>query len=195
MVIFCVFAKLRPRPDPQVLLPPRPLFHSRYSTPLFPKVSGLFCAMGTPQPLSFQSLVDSFHGNRGVTPLFVFPSTASSPISPTSRRASHFSSTAYKMLLPQLLCFDNDPFSWWGVPPPREFSPRIKTDQEMTNPNYTNGSSRCLRRSSIHKAGSPCPRFASHPHSFLLNYIVPNLHTAGPAGPVPHSVQRPRSKT
>ena len=34
-----------------------------------------------------------------------------------SCRPSHFFSTAYKMLLPQLLCFDNDPFSWGGVPP------------------------------------------------------------------------------
>jgi hypothetical protein len=34
-----------------------------------------------------------------------------------SRRPSHFSSTAYKMLLPKLLCFDNDPFSWGCTPP------------------------------------------------------------------------------
>jgi hypothetical protein len=34
-----------------------------------------------------------------------------------SRRPSHFSSTAHKILLPQLLCFDNDPFSWGGGVP------------------------------------------------------------------------------
>jgi hypothetical protein len=45
-------------------------------------------------------------------PLALSSSTASSPVSSISRRPSHFSSTAYKMLLPQLLCFDNDPFSW-----------------------------------------------------------------------------------
>jgi len=37
-----------------------------------------------------------------------------------SCRPSHFSSTAYKMLLPQLLCFDNDPFSG-GVYPSYHF--------------------------------------------------------------------------
>src|SRR5260370_29519800 len=36
-----------------------------------------------------------------------------------SRRPSPFSSTAYKMLFPQLLCFDNDPFSWGVYPPQR----------------------------------------------------------------------------
>jgi hypothetical protein len=46
------------------------------------------------------------------TPLALFFPTVCSPIACISRRPSHFSSTAYKMLLPQLLCFDNDPFSW-----------------------------------------------------------------------------------
>jgi hypothetical protein len=36
-----------------------------------------------------------------------------------SRRPSPFSSTAYKMLFPQPLCFDNDPFSWGVYPPQR----------------------------------------------------------------------------
>jgi hypothetical protein len=48
-------------------------------------------------------------------------STPSSPICSISCRPCHFSSTAYKMLLPQLLCFDNDPFSW-GVYPLALFS-------------------------------------------------------------------------
>jgi hypothetical protein len=38
-----------------------------------------------------------------------------------SRRPSHFPSTVYKMLLPQLLCFDNHPVSW-GVYPPGSIS-------------------------------------------------------------------------
>jgi hypothetical protein len=45
-----------------------------------------------------------------------------------SRRPSHFSSTAYKMLLPQLLCFDNDPFSW-GVYPPQRGNHELHNDE------------------------------------------------------------------
>jgi hypothetical protein len=61
----------------------------------------------------FLSIVSAvFLSQRGCTPLALFSSTASSPISSISRRPSHFSSTAYKMLLPQPLCFDNHPFSW-----------------------------------------------------------------------------------
>jgi hypothetical protein len=33
-----------------------------------------------------------------------------------SRRPSPFCSATYKMLFAQLLCFENDPFSWGGVP-------------------------------------------------------------------------------
>jgi hypothetical protein len=73
---------------------------------------------GRLQPLSFQSLPDSFHRNGGVYPLAPSSSTACSPICSISRRPSLFSSTAYKMPLQQLLCFDNHPFSW-GVYPPR----------------------------------------------------------------------------
>jgi hypothetical protein len=73
------------------------------ATPVFSDASGLF-------PLQW-----------GCTPLVYLersprralsPSTAAPPISSISRRPSLFSSTAYKMLLPQLLCFDNHPFSW-----------------------------------------------------------------------------------
>jgi hypothetical protein len=46
-------------------------------------------------------------------------STALSPICSISRPPSHFSSIAYKMLLPQLLCFDNHPFSWGVYSPSR----------------------------------------------------------------------------
>jgi hypothetical protein len=52
------------------------------------------------------------------TPIALFFPTACPPIASISRRPSHFSSIAYKMLLAQLLSFDNDPFSW-GVYTPR----------------------------------------------------------------------------
>jgi hypothetical protein len=48
----------------------------------------------------------------GYTPSLYFSRPPPDSISSISRRPSHFSSTTYKMLLPQLLCFDNDPFSW-----------------------------------------------------------------------------------
>jgi hypothetical protein len=76
------------------------------------------CSNGTPFiSFNFISLQTIFLTTDGYTPLPPSSSTASSPISSISRRPSHFSSTAYKMLLPQLLCFDNDPFSWGCTPP------------------------------------------------------------------------------
>jgi hypothetical protein len=119
MLFFPVFARLQSRPDPQVELP-------RLVPSSIPVI----------QPLCFQTLTHSFAQRRsrnsfffnrlrtlsittrGCTPLPLFSSSASSPISSISRRPSHFSSSAYKMLLPQLLCFGNDPFSL-GVYPPR----------------------------------------------------------------------------
>jgi hypothetical protein len=59
-------------------------------------------------------------------------STAAPPISSISHRPSLFSSTAYKMLLPQLVCFDNDPFSWGVYTPPRLFS--VRTPQTGAKP-------------------------------------------------------------
>jgi hypothetical protein len=54
-----------------------------------------------------------FHSQQGGTPpLPPSSSTVPSPICSISRRPSHFASTTYKMLLPQILCIDNDPFSW-----------------------------------------------------------------------------------
>jgi len=47
---------------------------------------------------------------------------------PIPRRPSLFSSTAYKMLLPQLLCFDNHPFSW-GVYPPQRGNHELHNDE------------------------------------------------------------------
>jgi hypothetical protein len=93
------------------------------------------------QPLCFQTLADSFAQWALATPLLsissgLFPSPwgcippslyfsrlTLDTISSISRRPSFFSSITYKMSIPQLLCFDNDPFSW-GVytpcldPPP-----------------------------------------------------------------------------
>jgi hypothetical protein len=77
---------------------------------------------GRPQSFSLQSLPDSFYCNGGVPPLARASSTASSPISFISRHPSHFSSTAYKMLFQQLLCFDNHPFSWGVYTPPHIIS-------------------------------------------------------------------------
>jgi hypothetical protein len=47
---------------------PRPLVYCRHSTPLFPATCGLCLHNGRPQPISFQSLADSFHRNGGVPP-------------------------------------------------------------------------------------------------------------------------------
>jgi hypothetical protein len=76
------------------------------------------CSNGTPSiSFNFILLQTLSLTTDGYTPLILFSSTASSPICSIFRRPSHFSSTAYKMLLPQLLCFDNDPFSWGCIPP------------------------------------------------------------------------------
>jgi len=73
------------------------------------------CSNGTPFiPFNFILLQILFLTTDGYTPLPPSSSTAASPICSISRRPSHLSSSAYKMLLPQLLCFDNDPFSWGG---------------------------------------------------------------------------------
>jgi hypothetical protein len=69
------------------------------ATPVFSDASGLFPSRWGCIPLSHSS------------------STAAPRISTISPRPSLFSSTAYKMLLPQISCFDNHPFSW-GVHTP-----------------------------------------------------------------------------
>ncbi len=48
-------------------------------------------------------------------------------------------------------------------------------------------------RASVADRLSVCPRFASQPHGFLVNYGDPILHRVGPAGHFPHSTQGPRS--
>jgi hypothetical protein len=85
------------------------------------------------------------------------------------------------------------PSQWGCIPPPR-LSPRLKVKPTIANSNVKNDSSHCHPRFSACAAPPPFPRFASQPYNFLLNYIVPNLHRAGPAGDVPPSARRPRSK-
>src|SRR5216684_8899746 len=104
-----VFAKLQHRSNPQVAL--RRLF-----APSFPSFSPFaingfrtILRNGRPQPLTFQSLADSFHRNGGVPPSLSFPRL---PLASVSHRPSHFVSTACNMPLSQLFCFDNHPFSW-----------------------------------------------------------------------------------
>jgi hypothetical protein len=80
--------------------------------------------------------------------------------------------------------------SQWGCTPSLA---RVGRNQEMINSNFDSDPLRPHPRISTIVEPSPCPRFASPPCSFLLNYIVPNLHRAGLAGHVPHSAQRPRS--
>ena len=76
---------------------------------------------------------------------------------------------------------------------PLRFSSRTKMNR--TRPNYSSiGGTRCpLRRQPTRCVCSTRPRFVSHPHSFLLNYIDPILPRVGPAGHFPYSTQRPRS--
>ena len=146
MLSFPVFAKLQPRPDPQVALSRLVLFYVPFIETLCFQAFTHSFSNGTSQPFPFQSLPHSsfapllnrveqflwnqtvphsFPSQRGYTPLSLFSSAASAPISSISRRPSHFSSTTYKMLLPQLLCFDSHPFSggrgegyfsyFWGI--------------------------------------------------------------------------------
>ena len=79
-----------------------------------------------------------------------------------------------------------------GGVPLRFFS---RTKMNRTRPNYSSISgTRCpLHRQPTRCVCSPRPRFVSHPHSFLLNYIDPILPRVGPAGHFPYSTQRPRS--
>src|ERR1700674_2852322 len=75
---------------------------------------------------------------------------------------------------------------------PRLFS---RIEMNRTRPNYSSiGGTRCrLHRQPTRSECSPCPRFASPPRSFLVNYLNPILHRVGPAGQLPHSAPRPRS--
>jgi hypothetical protein len=100
---------------------------------------------GNPYPFSFQyilrpSFPSRLNGNPPILFRFIFLRTMFPPtggytpslslsrpplasIPSISCHPSHFSSTTYKMLLPQLFCFHNHPFSWGGVYPPFTQSP------------------------------------------------------------------------
>jgi hypothetical protein len=78
---------------------------------------------GTPRiPFISLSLRRLFFATGGYTPSPSLSRLPPVPISSISRRPSYFSSTAYRMLLPQLLCFDNHPFSWGCTPLPLYFT-------------------------------------------------------------------------
>jgi hypothetical protein len=134
MLSSSVFAKLQPRSVPSNHSPG---FHTdgwlECLQTSYPKVSN-----GRSYPLSFQSLGEpGFPSNsngvlcipfvslplptlssatRGCTPSFHFSRPPLDSISSISRHPSHFSSTTYKMPLPQLLCFENHPFLWGCIP-------------------------------------------------------------------------------
>ena len=71
-----------------------------------PLISFIFIALRTPSIAT-----------GGYTPSLFFSRPPLASVSSISCHPSHFPSTTYKMLLPQLLSFHNHPFSW-GVYPP-----------------------------------------------------------------------------
>jgi hypothetical protein len=75
---------------------------------------------------------------------------------------------------------------------------RIAVPEELRDdPRFRLGRKGLVFHSSLatrHSPLTPGPRFASLPYGFLLNYIVPNLHSVGPTGQVPYSAQSPRSQ-
>jgi hypothetical protein len=96
----------------------------------------------------------------------------------------------------QLISFQAIPHSaskngpGWGTP--RFFS---RIEMNRIRPYHISiGATRCrLHRQPTRSERSPCPRFASQPHSFLVNYSDPILYSAGPAGHLSHSARSPRS--
>ena len=78
-----------------------------------------------------------------------------------------------------------------GVPP--RFSTRIKMNQAEANSCATNNPSGRVHLHSTGNEGQARPRFASHPHGFLVNYIDPFPHRVGLAGHSSHSTRGPRS--
>jgi len=66
-------------------------------------------------------------------------------------------------------------------------------NRSMSNFHGSNVSLRCPQHDSTRGHSLPGSRFASHPRSFLVNYIDPILQRAGPVGHFPHFVQGPRS--
>jgi hypothetical protein len=136
-------AKLQPRSERPSALSPRPLVHSRHSTPL--------TSNGFRTPLRnrrtstpFLSIACGlFPSQWGCTPLALFSSTAPCSFSSVSHRPSHFVSTACNMPLSQLFCFDNHPFSWGVYTPhfyflrrPRNSIPSIFPSRPAANASW-----------------------------------------------------------
>src|SRR5712692_7685917 len=94
------------------------------STPLSSNAYRLSYTTGAPQLFWNQCVPHSFHRDGGCTPspgiqdlLTPVATQLHRHNSPNSRQISPAHSTTYKMLLAQPLSFENDPFSWGGVPP------------------------------------------------------------------------------
>jgi hypothetical protein len=79
-----------------------------------------------------------------------------------------------------------------GVVPPR-FPARIKMNQARANSISKSESFERRQPRSTPTKASLYQRFASHPCSFLVNYIDPILYLAGPRAYIPLSTRRPRS--
>ncbi len=75
----------------------------------------------------------------------------------------------------------------------RNLSLGFRMNQVRANSRAVNDPTGCVRRHFTRDRCEPHSRFASHPCSFLLNYIDPILHRVGPTGRFPHSTPRPRS--
>ena len=118
------------------------------------------------------------------------------PLSPLYSHSSALICTFLHSSKTQLFSFQAIPHSASKNGPggvPLRFFSRTKINR--TRPNYSSISgTRCpLHRQPTRCVCSPRPRFVSHPHSFLLNYIDPILPRVGPAGHFPYSTQRPGS--
>jgi hypothetical protein len=147
---------------------------------------------GISYPFSFQSLANhsspsSSNGAPLISFIFIAPRTLSiatgrytpslsfsrpplASISSFSCHPSHSSSTAYKMLLPQLLCFDHHPFSWGCTPPRTIFIQGPSLSYKIFSP--------CLGASVANffpPLPAPLPRFFDRPRR--------PLYTVGLRGP------------
>jgi hypothetical protein len=94
----------------------------------------------------------------GYTPSLFFSRPPLASISSISCHPSHFPSTTYKMLLPQLLCFHNHPFSW-GVYPPAPSLSRAHLSP-----------ARSSLRASVPLWLTSSPRFRPHCHVSLTGH-------------------------
>jgi hypothetical protein len=109
MLFSPVYIKSHPRRD--AAHSDSPIFLESFNSCTFNSF-GTLVAQWSAATLVFSDASGLFPLQWGCTPLAQSSCTAPSPICSISRRPSHFPSRAYKMLLAQLLCFDNHPFSW-----------------------------------------------------------------------------------